>query len=29
VTYSPYLSFSFDWDILSFFRGFGAIYGNP
>jgi hypothetical protein len=26
LTYSLYVSLSFDWDILSFFRGFGAIF---
>lgn len=29
VTYSPYVSLSFDIDVLSFFRGFAAILGNP
>ncbi len=29
LTFSPYLSLSFDWDVLSFFRGFGTIFGNP
>lgn len=29
VAYSPYVSLSFDFDVLSFFRGFSAILGNP
>ncbi len=31
LTYSPYLSLSFDWDILGFFKNFSGIFGinNP
>ena len=26
LTFSPYLSQSFDWDILEFFRGFSGLF---
>ncbi len=29
VTYSPYLSLSFDWDILGFFRSLSGVFPNP
>ena len=29
TTYSPYVSLSFDIDVLSLFRGFAAVFGNP
>lgn len=29
TTYSPYVSLSFDIDVLSFFRGFAGVFGNP